>query len=94
MASAIEATAQEVLVSTESDGSIRRKILLANPFTGRTGFHHPSAWDLLYVLHCTHGTQALPMPETLCARVRPSGNIRDNGGDRGMELRFADGGIR
>ena len=41
MASATEATAQEVLVSTESEGSIRREILLASPFTGRTGFHHP-----------------------------------------------------
>src|SRR5258707_5757280 len=43
MASATEATAQEALVSTEPEGncSIGRGIRLANPFTGRTRFHHP-----------------------------------------------------
>src|SRR5882757_7137923 len=42
IANATEATTQEALVSTESegDGSIGREIRLANPFTGRTRFHH------------------------------------------------------
>src|SRR4051812_16049488 len=43
MASATEATVQEALVSTEPEGncSIGGEIRLADPFTGRTRFHHP-----------------------------------------------------
>src|ERR1700738_5001008 len=43
MKSATEATAQEPLVSIEPerDCNMRRKTRLADPFTGRTKFHHP-----------------------------------------------------
>src|SRR3984893_10215685 len=41
--SATDATAQEALVSTEAEGdcNIGRRIRLADPSKGRSGFHHP-----------------------------------------------------
>jgi hypothetical protein len=56
MASATEATAHEVFVSTESEAevSIGREIRLAILPKGRHDISPPaSAWGLLYMLHCS-----------------------------------------